>query len=194
MQRRPITRSPRPQPDGKTEVRLIELFDDPIAEGIRFRLAQSMPLVERRRAEILPGIQDRMVPADPTGQGPSNEVVAASLLNLLIDCGSDIAAFGALRGLAGIRKQHLRLGISGRHYSRFGLALGPALRNVLGFSVSSEAITGWCDAFWIIIRKINRVDARSATILGDAVSGTAVNAGSQRRSDVHLSSPARKRR
>jgi hypothetical protein len=127
-----------------------------ITEDLRVRLAQSMPAIGRRRAAIVADLQFRMVPTDRSGQGPAPDLIAATLLELLIQGGSDMAAFGALRSLAEVRKQHAKLGISGRHQSRFGLALGPALRHVLGLSISPESAAAWCDTFWLLVRALER--------------------------------------
>lgn len=124
-----------------------------------------MPTLERRRAGVVAAIASRMVPADDGGAGPASEQIAAILFNLLLDGGSDLAAFGALRGLSEVRKEHFALGVSGRHYSRFGVALGPALRNVIGPSISSEAVSGWCDTFWIVVRAIGSSDQSSFHII-----------------------------
>lgn len=130
-----------------------------IPEDVRLRLAQSMPIVERRRGDIIKKIQDRMEPLEEhSGEAAS---VAVMLFDLLVDGGSDIAAFGDLRDLSPVTREHARLGIAGRHYSRFGLALGPALRGALGAAIPPKSASAWCDAFWIVVGKIGRGDRRA---------------------------------
>lgn len=130
-----------------------------IDEDVRIRLAQSMGVVERHRNEVVAGIADRLVALeddkDPLGQG---EVVAMLLVNLLIDGVGDLAAFAGLRDLAPVAREHRRLEIDGRHYSRFGMALGPVLRDVLGPRVSPRIVSAWCDAFWFMIRAMEPDD------------------------------------
>jgi hypothetical protein len=128
---------------------LFEVID----EDVRVRLAQSMAVVDRHRAEIIRKIDGRLV-AEETGEAPLGqaEVVATMLVTLLIDCVGDLAAFGGLRHLGVVAKEHRRLRIDGRHYSRFGMALAPALRELLGPRVSPQIISAWCDAYWFVIR------------------------------------------
>lgn len=125
-----------------------------ISEDMRLRLAQSMPGVERRRAMIVAKIAERIVPPTQGDERPSPDVIAAVLFDLLISSGSDIAAFAGLRDLSGVRRSHDRLGVSGRQYSRFGLALGPALKSVLGVAMSPDTVNAWCDAFWLVVGAI----------------------------------------
>jgi len=123
-----------------------------IAEDIRLRLAQSMPIVERSRAAITEKMQSRLqqleAPEEAFGQA---EVTAPMLVNLLIDGASDLAAFGGLRHLDAVASEHRRLDIDGRHYSRFGLALAPVLREILGMRLPPKMASAWSDAFWFII-------------------------------------------
>jgi hypothetical protein len=136
-----------------------------IAEDIRLRLAQSMPIVERRRAQIVIEIVKRMDPLASPSESLEASCLAAMLFELLIDGGSDIAAFGGLRDLCPAKQEHGRRGISGRHYSRFGTALGPALRAVLGPAMPPKSASAWCDAFWLVVEAINSDEPRKAPSL-----------------------------
>lgn len=131
-----------------------------IAEDIRLRLAQSMPEVDRRRPAIALKMQERLqefeTPDEDFGQA---EVTALMLVELLVDCGSDLAAFGGVRDLEAVARQHRRLDVDGRHYSRFGLTLAPVLREVLGVRIPPKTASAWCDAFWYIIRQMSPQDA-----------------------------------
>jgi hemoglobin-like flavoprotein len=126
-----------------------------IAEDIRLRIAQSMPVVERRRSAITEKMQERMQelegPEETFGQA---EVTALMLIELLVDGASDLAAFGGLRELSRTASNHRRLDVDGRHYSRFGLALAPVLREVLGIAMPPKTASAWCDAFWFIIAEM----------------------------------------
>ena len=131
-----------------------------VTEDVRFRIAQSIPVVERHRGEITQVMQNRLVAIEgaeePFGQG---DVVAMMLVSLLIDCGSDIAAFGGTRDLRPTAAEHGRLGIAGRHYSRFGMALAAVLREVLGPRLSPQIVSAWCDTYWFIIAGISPEDS-----------------------------------
>jgi hemoglobin-like flavoprotein len=133
--------------------------DAVISEDLRLRLAQSMALVERRRAAIVARIPERMA---AQAQLDENDPGAAAsiLFGLLIDGASDLAAFAGLRDLSRVRRDHRHLGIAGRQYSRFGLALGPSIHAVLGVAMPPETLSAWCDAFWIVIREITSEDGQ----------------------------------
>ena len=122
-----------------------------IGEDVRVRLAQSFAVVERHRDDIVRKIEERLAALDPEEQDGHGRIVALLLVNLLVDGGCDLAAFGGLRDLTPAVKEHRRLQIGGRHYSRFGMALGPVLREVLGPSLSPRIVSAWCDAFWHMI-------------------------------------------
>lgn len=130
-----------------------------VAEDIRLRLAQSMPAVERARSEITKRIQDHLqrmeTPEEAFGQA---EISALMLMDLLFDGARDLAAFGELRNLERVAREHRRLDIDGRHYSRFGTALAPVLREVLGVSLPPGTASAWCDAFWLIVGRIRDGD------------------------------------
>ncbi len=128
------------------------MLNTAIAEDIRLRLAQSMADVDPRRDQIVRRMQERLqafeTPDEDFGQA---EVTALLLVELLVDCACDLAAFGGLRNLDKVARQHRQLDIDGRHYSRFGLALAPVLRQVLGVRLPPKTATAWCDAFWYIV-------------------------------------------
>ena len=143
-----------------------------IAEDVRLRLAQSMPAVERARFEITRRIQDHLqrleTPEEAFGQA---EVTAMMLVQLLFDGASDLAAFGELRNLDAVAREHRRLDVDGRHYSRFGMALAPVLREVLGVALPAGTASAWCDAFWFIVGRM-RAERR-----GEADRGTGADRG-----------------
>jgi hemoglobin-like flavoprotein len=123
----------------------------------RLKLAQSVRILERHRVNLSEALGERMVALEdreePFGQG---DVTALQLTDLLIECARDLAAFGDMRDLRTIAADHERIGIDGRHYSRFGVALEPILRELIGPQLSPPMITACCDAFWLLVRKIGR--------------------------------------
>jgi hypothetical protein len=131
-----------------------------VSDDLRLRLAQSMAVVERRRAPIVARIAERMVEQAQPDESVDPGVSARILFDLLIDGASDLAAFAGLRDLSPATRDHRQLGIAGRQYSRFGLALGPALGAILGVAMPPETVVAWCDAFWIVIREIASTEGR----------------------------------
>ena len=120
------------------------------------RLAQSLAVVDSNREAIVEKMQQRLVSLETEdeafGQG---EVTAMMLVDLLVSGASDLAACGALPDLQATASEHKRLDIDGRHYSRFGVALAPVLREALGPRLPPKFASAWCDAFWFVIRQIN---------------------------------------
>ena len=61
-----------------------------------------------------------------------------------------------------IRREHETLGIAGRHYSRFGDALVPVIRDVIGRGTPREVSSAWVDGFWAMIRAVQADPAKAA--------------------------------
>lgn len=115
-------------------------------------IAQSLPLVEHHRDALTAGIELplRSVGADEAfGQ---SEVVAMILVGMLIEQAHHVIRIGGLRDVEDRAEEHRALAISGRHYSRFGDALVPVLKDVLGPNTPASVPGAWCDLFWSIIR------------------------------------------
>ena len=129
-----------------------------ISEDVRVRLAHSIAGIERQRHTLAARIAERMDKPEPPDGSPEPEAVAALLVELLIDGASDIAAFGGLRDLSQVARKHQVLGMNGRHYSRFGLALAPTLRSVLGLAMPPQSVSAWGDVFWLAVGEIGRQD------------------------------------
>ena len=124
-----------------------------IAEDVRLRLAESIAVVEGHRAEITRRMQAHLAALETEEEAFGQaEVTGAMLVELLIGSASNIAAFGGPGDLGPVSREHRRLDIDGRHYSRFGLALAPILRDVLGPSLPPRIASAWCDTFWFTIR------------------------------------------
>lgn len=144
-----------------------------ISNDARLRLAQSMPTLEKRRGKLVGAMRDRLVALEedeePFGQG---EVTALILTDLLIECARDMAAFAKMRDLRSAAIQHERSGIDSRHYSRFGIALDPVLREVTGPQLSPFMIAALCDAFWLLVRKIgsDRLPRHARPMPGQSIS------------------------
>ncbi|HET9427936.1 MAG TPA: globin [Allosphingosinicella sp.] len=130
-----------------------------IAEDIRLRLAQSMPEVDPRRGVIARRMQERLQEFETPEDSGKAEITAMLLVEMLVNCASDLAAFGGVRNLEEVACKHRRLDMDGRHYSRFGLLLGPVLRDVLGVRLPPKTASAWCDAFWYIIRQMSPQEA-----------------------------------
>ncbi len=123
-----------------------------IADVVRLRLSQSLPLIDTHRNAIKEKMQERLqefeTPDEAFGQA---EITGDLLVDLLIMGVGDLASAGRLRDLGAIAREHRRLDIDGRHYSRFGLVVTPVLVEALGLRLPPKTASAWCDAFWHIV-------------------------------------------
>lgn len=116
-------------------------------ERSRENLSQSFPLVKQRKDDIAERIEaslqsgrtEEVVGAEP-------ERVATVLLELLLEEAETWIERGEVSNLADVAGEHESLGISGRHYSRFGDLLVPVLKDLIG--LPSPVAASWCDLFW----------------------------------------------
>jgi hemoglobin-like flavoprotein len=123
--------------------------------GTRTRslIVRSLPLVQRRKEALVARMEAALAELDTketaTGQA---EVTAVVLVDLLLDEARQLVEAGRFGPLDWLPGEHYLLDITGRHYSRFGDALIPALRDLLGPIPPREVLSAWCDLFWAIIR------------------------------------------
>ena len=133
-----------------------------ISPRTRSLLARSLPLVQQRREALVERMEAALAELDTretsTGQA---EVTAVVLVDLLLEEVRQLVESGAFGPLAWVAGEHYLLDITGRHYSRFGDALMPVLRDLLGPIPPRELLSAWGDAFWAIIHRA--LGARSET-------------------------------
>jgi hemoglobin-like flavoprotein len=120
---------------------------------LRSLLVRSLPLVEQRR-DLLVDAMERHLAAIATEEEAFGqpEITAMLLVDLLLREVRALVETAEFSGLAGTAAEHRALEINGRHYSRFGDALVPVLRDLLGPVTPRAVASAWCDAFWAIVR------------------------------------------
>lgn len=131
---------------------LIELSD-----RTRDLVVQSLPLMEPRKDALI----DRLARHLRGGTREPNqdvELLAVVLTDFLMEQGGDLVRSSALLALDEISLEHSRLRLQGRHYLRFGDALAPAIRDVLGPEVPQEVADAWEKVFWAIIRAVQALE------------------------------------
>jgi hemoglobin-like flavoprotein len=131
-----------------------------LSDPARDLLAQSLPLMERGKDRLIDGFGAYLRAAAPEARDDP-EVVAMMLTEMLVAQTGHVLQTGALLNAGDVNVEHRALAIDGRHYSRFGDALLPVIRDVLGPNVPSAVAAAWGDAFWAIVRA---VQAERATI------------------------------
>ena len=131
------------------------------------RLAGSLAVVEPRRWEITQKMQAFLAANETEDEScGQSEVTGLLLVDLLIDQAAELAGCGAVGDLRKVGQAHSRLGIDGRHYSRFGNALLPILRDVMGPTLPPRIASAWCDAFWFIVRALRPDNAPELKVVG----------------------------
>lgn len=130
-------------------------MSQPTSERTRSIVAGSLPLVRSHTDEIMSQMEAHLRGIGGSDERFGQSEVAAMLLTqLLIDQAAAIAEQGSPRIPLGLAAEHRALDIVGRHYSRFGDALVPVLKDVLGSGVPSDLTAAWGDAFWLAVRAI----------------------------------------
>ena len=124
-----------------------------LSDRSRQMLSQSLPLVQAHKHEVIDHMQASLVLAEPDQDPGQSEINAMILAEMLITQVRHILDAGEYDDLAHIPTEHAALKITGRTYSRFGDALVPILKDVLGTNVPSAVSGAWIDIFWSVIRQ-----------------------------------------
>lgn len=130
-------------------------MSSPISANARDILARSLPLVQPHKDRIIELMELHLRGAHGTAEPFGKAEVAAMLLvQLLLDQARSLVESGEIAAADGMLEEHRALGMDGRHYSRFGDALVPILRDLLGSDVPREVAGTWCDTFWAVMREL----------------------------------------
>lgn len=134
-----------------------------VSKHIRSLIARSLPLVQQRKEALVERMEAALATLDTKEPADGQAAVTAVVLtDLLLDEARQLIEAGAFGPLGAVTGEHYLLDITGRHYSRFGDALIPALRDLLGPIPPRETLSAWCDLFWAIIRAAEGVRAEAA--------------------------------
>lgn len=139
-----------------------------VSTRTRSLIARSLPLVQQRREALVERMEAALAELDTkeTAIGQA-EVTAVVLVDLLLDEARQLVESGAFGELSYVPGEHYLLDITGRHYSRFGDALMPTLRDLLGPIPPRELLSAWVDTFWAVIHAAEgRKTEPAAALLG----------------------------
>lgn len=126
-----------------------------VSDRNRKVLFQSLSPVRANKSELIKRMQTNLELAN-AGQIPGrSENVASELTEMLISQVAQLLDRGEFGNLDEIRNEHDRLQLTGQIYSRFGDALIPILKDLVGPDVPVSAPGAWCQTFWSIIGKVN---------------------------------------
>jgi len=124
-----------------------------LSDRTRNLMMHSWPIVQQNKDVLIDRVGAHFRAAEP-GDPAHSEMVAMMLVELMISQSTHLLRSGELRDHDDIGAEHEALGISGRHYSRFGDALVPALTDILEPDVRRDTAGAWCATFRAIIRTV----------------------------------------
>jgi len=124
-----------------------------LSDAVRQILSQSLPLIEARKEVLVDHMQARLDQSEEKQGLRRARANASILVETLIVQARRLLQTGALGDLDRIRREFAARAITGRTYSRFGDALVPILKDILGPNLPSRVPGAWCDAFWMIVRQ-----------------------------------------
>ena len=125
-------------------------------------LAQSFPIMKRNQDALADGVAAYLRTADRRTSADDSVAIATMLVALILDEAGRLVGSGAVRQPRDVLREHDAMGVQGRHYSCFGDALVPVIRDVLGRGTPREVTSAWVDAFWATIRAIRSSPAQAA--------------------------------
>jgi hypothetical protein len=124
-----------------------------ISENTRTNLFRSVAAVEVAAPAIIAGLTASLARAeDEPAPFSRATAIAGSLVGMLLEQATHMIDGREPRNIGEIGIAHRALGIDGRHYSGFGDALLPVLKDALGPRLPAAMASAWCDAFWFVIR------------------------------------------
>ena len=122
-------------------------------------ILKSLPLMERHRGQLGSAIGRYMARSAPYDPSARNTTAArGAIMDMLFDHAREIAGVPRLARLEETARRHGRLGVTAEDYSRFGDGFGVITKDVLGADATSELISAWGDAYWAIVRAMQRHD------------------------------------
>lgn len=124
-----------------------------VSSNARTLLARSLRPVESSKAEIRDALAESLA---RSALSDTPETIASLLLSFLIEQVRHVVETGEPGNLELYRAEQRLHGVAGRHYSRFGDALVPVLRDTLGATYPRPTASAWGDAFWALVRRMQQ--------------------------------------
>ena len=126
---------------------------NPISDHVHALLSRSLPLIQAHKEILIDAMRESLGTGKPAHRLPGRPHAAASaLVEMLVGRVGRYLEAGDIGDLGEVMDEHRALALDGRHYSRFGDALVPVLKDVLGPTLPRAVASAWCDAFWVLIR------------------------------------------
>jgi hemoglobin-like flavoprotein len=133
-----------------------------ISDRTRNHLFHSLSAVETHKEAVIEAMASSLAASEPHEQPSAHARTTAMLLvNMLVQEARHLIQKRDPEELELHIAEHELHGIAGRHYSRFGDALIPVLRDAIGPGLSKTVAAAWCDAFWAIIGMMQQQEAEA---------------------------------
>ena len=132
-------------------------------ERAREIIAETLPLMEQHRAPMEAALERYMARQGPydTSAGRSR-VTTGAIAGMLFDHARAFGGKDVPVSLTETAQRHRKLSLGGEHYSTFGDALKPIMKDVLESKATSPVLAAWTDAYWAIVRMLFRQETRLA--------------------------------
>ena len=127
-----------------------------LSDRTRDIVAHTLPLMARHRASLEEALRDHMVRDDIDASS------VQAIMDMLYDHARQLRGYGIPDGTADTAARHRALALDTVQYSRFGDALKPVMRDVLGSSAMPPMRAAWADFYWAIVRTVLREETRLA--------------------------------
>ena len=111
----------------------------------------SLPLLEAKRGELEAALSRTIRPVVESQAAGRSELIAGSILGMLLAHASRISKTGEVASIAQHRARHRQLGIRSDHYSRFGDGLSAVIKDALGAEATAPLLAAWGDTYWAIV-------------------------------------------
>jgi len=126
----------------------------PLNERTRSIVAGTLKLMEQHRSPLEAALASYMARQEPHDPRPAEAqaragAITAMLLDHAVQLGGEPSS-----GIPATVRRHRALAIGGKHYSTFGDALKPVMRDVLGSKANPSVLSAWGVAYWAIVRML----------------------------------------
>ena len=134
-----------------------------LSERARIVVSESLPLMKQHHVELEEAIASYIEKTGPDVSltDPARSA-STTIMDMLLGLAADPSPGRTAEAIAETARDHARLGLNGEHYSSFGDALKPAMRDVLGTKATSPVLAAWTDAYWTIVWKLFQQERKLA--------------------------------
>jgi hemoglobin-like flavoprotein len=126
-------------------------------------IAETLPLMEQHRASLEEAMERSMARYGPDHRPAGRaQATTGAIMDMLLDHARQPEGSRSAAEVAETARKHHALGLGGEHYSCFGDALKPIMKDVLRARATSPVLAAWTDAYWAIVRLLFRQETRLA--------------------------------